>query len=537
MTRIRWYGPALVVAVTVLVVLLTGPRLVRNIVFAQQEARIELVSDSLEQSQLLAELSRAFRNVADVVRPSVVSIQVYAKPSRGRQLSPHLREWFNFRPGLRERFFGPEGGAEEFDGDGEDDYEQYNRMRPAGIGSGWVYDDQGHIITNNHVVTLGDHKTVAEKIEVHFADGDVRIAKVVNTDPDIDVAVLKVDGDGLHPSRVATEPVEQGDMVFAFGSPLQFSFSMSQGVISAKERQLGILRSRQGYENFLQTDAAINQGNSGGPLTNILGQVVGMNTAIATRDQLGRGFVGLGFAIPIDMVVNSVDQIITKGRVERGYLGITFQELEPRMAKTYGFDGTAVAVEALAEDGPAESAGIRTDDLITKVNGTPLKSGDHLRGMIAAIAPGETVKLEVFREDGTMQIDVELAAKPDDVTKIALRGSKRKGGEADEGDTPDLLRRIGLERATTFTKEMAERFDIEFRPGVIVLKVRRGSIAEAEGLRGGDRIQQVMNHRVETMEELIEWVGEHEDAELMRIRVVGRDGVSRSVFLDVPAED
>ncbi|NJL31408.1 MAG: PDZ domain-containing protein, partial [Phycisphaerales bacterium] len=249
-----------------------------------------------------------------------------------------------------------------------------------GSGSGWVYSADGHIITNNHVIEEAD------RIEVRFFNGESMDAVVVGTDPKTDVAVIKVDATKLHASTLATEPVEQGEIVFAFGAPFRFEFSMSQGIVSGQGRQLGILAERQGYENFIQTDAAINPGNSGGPLTNIYGQVVGMNTAIASRTG---AFNGLGFAIPIDMVKKVVDELIATGTVQRGYLGIFIEELDPRMARTFGYDGKGVLVTNPIDGGPAAEAGVQRGDIITKVEGKPVSTPDELRNLVADLAPGK----------------------------------------------------------------------------------------------------------------------------------------------------
>jgi serine protease Do len=238
-------------------------------------------------------LSEAFKDVARVVEKSVVSITVYSKrpPTGGipEELLPLL----------------PPGRAPK----GNSEFDDYDVPQQYGSGSGWIYDTKGHIITNNHVIDGAD------RIVVRFYDGSERDAKVVGVDTKTDIAVVKVKGDDLHPAKRADKPVDQGEIVFAFGSPFRFDFSMSQGIVSAKGRQLGILRGAQGYENFIQTDAAINPGNSGGPLTNIYGEVVGMNTAIASRTG---AYNGLGFAIPVRMVEQVGDQLIENGKVSRG---------------------------------------------------------------------------------------------------------------------------------------------------------------------------------------------------------------------------
>ena len=542
MNRIRWYGPTLVLLTTVLLILLAGPRLVHEIVYAQEKAHIELVGDSLEQSQLLAELSKSFRHVAEVVQPSVVSIEVYKKKG---QIPKRLRQ-FRRRFDLRQWFDGePKDPDEQQDEDDDDDkYERFDKPSIAGTGSGWVYDRKGHIITNYHVVRDAD------RIDVHFANGDKRTATVVNTDPETDIAVLKVDGDHLHPAALALAPAQQGDIVFAFGSPLRFEFSVSQGIVSATDRQLDILRRRNkygiavhGYENFIQTDAAINQGNSGGPLTNIFGHVVGMNTAIATRDRFGgEGFMGLGFAIPIDLIEEVVERILTEGKFERGYLGIFFdsQPLDAKRAATFGYDGTGVAVVELIPSGPAKKAGIQHDDIITKVNGTPIKNGRQLIRLIAATPPGTEIDIEVFRDGKTKTIKVKLEPKP---AKFAYADESTTGPKApqDVDEAAELLLKLGIERVQTFTEELAEKLGLEFVPGVMVIRVRPGSIATGDPrqppmTKRGQVITHVMSKPVKNVQQLVQTLSDHKDDELVRLRVMDGKGRFSNVWLEMPRD-
>ena len=532
MNRIRWYGPTLAVLLTVVVIMIAGPAMVRNIVYAKEQGHVQLARKSLSENQLLADLSRAFRNVSEAVQPSVVSIQTFAKRSRVHDEDQELRELF------RNRWpFADPSREEDRDEENDRRYEEFDKLLPIGIGSGWVYDIQGHIITNNHVVTLRDRKTITDKIEVHFANGDKRIANVVGNDPDTDVAVLKVEGEHLHPARLAQEPVHQGEIVFAFGSPLQFEFSVSQGVVSAKNRHVGIVGSRTrrgflgGYENFIQTDAAINQGNSGGPLTNIFGEVIGMNTAIAT-DNLRGGFLGVGFAIPIGMIKDVVDKIIEHGRVVRGWLGISYQPLTAKEATTYGYqDGPAILLESVLEEGPAANSGLKRNDLILKIGDTRLKDGPHLKWLVASFQPGTEIDVEVFRDGKVNTIKVKLDERPssDQITRL-------NPSFADEPTEGEILRKIGIESALTFTKDLAEELRVDHVPGVMINRVRRGSIAAEKGLRKGDIISEVMGKPVQDASSLIEHLIANKDRELVRLTVIlARSGFQeRTIFIEIP---
>ncbi|MFG0248898.1 MAG: S1C family serine protease, partial [Phycisphaeraceae bacterium JB051] len=415
MVKVRWYGPTLVLLMTVLTIMVAGPSLSRQIAHAHKTEEIRLIQQSLENSGTLAQLSQAFRDVASTVEPSVVSIQVLQRAQTNRRqgnggtlpMSPEdfMERWFDLNPHGRS----PRQQESTPQQEGED-YDQYNPLRPYGSGSGWVYSDQGYIITNNHVVTKQDGKTPADEIKVKFHDGRERIATIVGTDPKTDIAVIKVEGPVI-PAKLATaETVAQGDIVFAFGSPFGIEFSMSQGIVSATNRRNLQIIGGDGFEDFIQTDAAINPGNSGGPLTNIYGHVIGMNTAIASRTG---AFNGIGFAIPITMVTSIADQIIDTGHVERGFLGIGIQDLEPKLAKSFGLEGQGVLITKPIEGSPAEKAGLQANDIITEVQGRKVKTADALKNFVASHRPGQTLKVKVFRGGQYMDFDVTIAKRPE----------------------------------------------------------------------------------------------------------------------------
>ena len=503
MNRIRWYGPTLVLLATVLAILVAGPTMARKIVWAQQDERIALIRQDLDESPVLDEMSRAFRNVAEAVKPSVVNIQVLRRgdPRGGRGLEDLL-------PDLFERFEGERRPRRERPQQAPDEeLERFNPSRPAGHGSGWVYDSQGHIVTNYHVIREAD------EIQVEFVDGREFSAEVVGTDPNTDIAVLRIDATDLHPARIATEEVAQGDIVFAFGSPFRFDFSMSQGIISGRARQLGIL-GRGGYENFIQTDAAINPGNSGGPLTNIRGEVVGMNTAIAQGERTplqAPGFQGVGFAIPTPMVTEVADQLIDDGRVVRGFLGISIGDLTERQARAFGFeDGRGVLVHEPMPGLPAAEAGVEPEDIIIAVDGQRVETADELRFLIARMRPGTEVELTVFRD----------------------------------GETIELLRRLGLTNVEPFTEQHAAELGVDHMDGVIVGQVRRNSLAAQAGITPGSVIRSVQGESVASVAELSEQIQRvvEDDRDVpLRLRVAQwdpRDGRFRmqSLFIDVPRE-
>jgi serine protease Do len=517
MQRIRWYGPSLLLLVTLVAAMVFGPTLIQNITYAQSSARVELTRNALEESPFLAQLSDSLRKVSQVVEPSVVHIAVAGRsdPSpqmRGRGNPFEGTPWEDFFDRRR-----PDGG----DGD---DFENYNAPRRYGNGSGWVYDDQGHIVTNYHVIRG------AEEITVRFVDGEERKAEVVGADEATDIAVLKIDSDKVQPAAIADEPVAQGDLVFAFGSPFRFDFSMSMGIVSAKGRSLGIVGRRTeegvvpGFENFIQTDAAINPGNSGGPLTNIYGQVVGMNTAIASRTGSNNG---LGFAIPAGMITDVVDQIIERGDVARGFLGIRLRsnDLSPEMAESFGFEGEGVLVDYAIAGSPAAKAGLQAGDIITKINGEKIESIRQLRFTVAGMRPGTMVDVAYFRQgEGERTTKVTLGRLPGRADAAPRLDGQDNADVGGEGMT--TLKKLGYNSLETFTEELAKELKREPLEGVLIKSVRRGSFAAAEGIVPGMIITHVMGERVEDLEELVDRMEDVDPTDGVRMRVAVWDNAS-----------
>lgn len=511
MQRIRWYGPSLLLLVTLVAAMVFGPTLVQNITHAQSSARVELTRNALEESPFLAQLSDSLRTVSQVVEPSVVHIAVAGRPDRG----PQRRGRGNpFEGTPWEDFFErrmPDGG------DGGD-FDEYDAPRRYGNGSGWVYDDQGHIVTNYHVVRG------AQEITVRFVDGEERKAKVVGADDATDIAVLKIDSNKVQPAAIADEPVAQGDLVFAFGSPFRFDFSMSMGIVSAKGRSLGIVGRQTkegtmvpGFENFIQTDAAVNPGNSGGPLTNIYGQVVGMNTAIASRTGSNSG---LGFAIPAGMITDVVDQIVERGDVARGFLGIRLpsNDLSPEMAESFGFEGEGVLVADAIVGSPAADAGLQAGDIITEIDGVKIESIRQLRFTVAGMRPGTSVKVTFFRQgEGEQITEVTLGRLP-----RRADAAPRMDGEDDtdvDGEGMTTLKKLGFHSLETVSEDLAEELKREPLEGVLIKSIRGNSFAAAEGIVPGMVITHVMGQRIEDLEELVDQMEDVDPTDGVRMRV------------------
>jgi serine protease Do len=515
MSKIKWYGPTVLLLITILLVLIGGPPIAKQLAYSYDEAKIIRIRENLKSNPSLAELSESFKEVARVVEKSVVSITVYSKKKAGAGSDAEEE--------LLRKFFGDRERPAPAPKDG---FEDYDVPQPTGNGSGWVYDEGGHIITNNHVVDGAD------RIVIRFHDGSERDAAVVGIDLKTDVAVVKVKGEKLHPARRADKPVDQGEIVFAFGSPFRFDFSMSQGIVSAKGRQLGILRTSGGYENFIQTDAAINPGNSGGPLTNIYGEVVGMNTAIASRTGSNNG---LGFAIPIKMVTNVADQLISSGKVSRGYLGVFIRDLSPQLGKSFGYDGKGVLVENPIDGSPGQKAGMKRGDIITKVDGTDVASADELRNYVASLKPGTKVAVNIYRQENptdakgkVVTVDLVIGEQPE--TATAMRPTP--GGDRTPADeAARLLGKLGIE-AETNTEAIAKELTMKFVPGVIVKRVRPGSAAEAAGLVPRNVITEVMRTPIKDEKSLVAELGKYDLEKGVRISVLDGDS-PRYVLLEL----
>ncbi|MEM1026912.1 MAG: trypsin-like peptidase domain-containing protein [Planctomycetota bacterium] len=491
MSRFRWYGPTLVLLVTTLAVLFATPALIRTVSWAGTDATVQTIRNDLATNASLTDLSDAFKQVARAVEPSVVHLEIESRQriqnrsSRG-QVPPGFGDMF-------ERFFGDDPRfrdqfEEEQRPPSGDDFSEFNDFRPVANGSGWVYRHEAsdehagnYIVTNAHVVEDAGRN---DRIKVTFADQHTAYAQIVGMDESTDVAVLKLgetDASYLHPAALGEQSVEQGEIVFAFGSPFgaRYSFSMSQGIVSAVGRRVGIIGRGNGYENFIQTDAAINPGNSGGPLVNTRAQVVGMNTAIASRTGTNSG---IGFAIPVELAASIADRLITDGTVRRGFLGVGISDLNPELAETFGFEGTdGVLIENIMPNGAAANSDLRAGDIVIAVDREPIANMRELRFMIADLPPGQTVKLTVFRDGETVEVPITLGDRNQTLAGGTNMGQNEALGDADVAGEERLLK-FGITGAETFTEELARRMRADPQPGVLVTEVRTGSIAMSQRL-------------------------------------------------------
>lgn len=340
-----------------------------------------------------------------------------------------------------------------------------------GMGSGFIIDEAGHILTNNHVVEG------AEEIRVELADERKFDAQIVGADPATDLALLKIDAENLHPLEFGdSDALEVGDWVLAIGNPFNLPRTVSVGIVSATGRaNVGIVD----YENFIQTDAAINPGSSGGPLVDLDGRVVGINTALASR---GGGNNGVAFAVPVNMAKQVVSQLMSDGKVARGYLGVAISELSPELAASFAYEGEdGILVQDVEEGGGGERAGLRHGDIITKLDGEPVDSVAGFRYAIAQRRPDATVELEIWRSGKQERLSAQLSEVP---------------ASASVSATPaDEPAKLGIE-LRDMTPQLREQLGVGDGSGVVISGVEPGSPAAAAGLRPGDVLEQVGQEQV-----------------------------------------
>jgi len=391
-----------------------------------------------------------FVNLAKELRPAVVNISTSQKAGGGHQLAPSpFGEEDPFSEFWR-RFFGeplPRGPH-----------------RQKSLGSGFVVDREGYILTNNHVVESGD------KIIVRLSDKKEFEAKLVGRDAKTDIAVIKIDADiDLSTAPLGdSDKLEVGEWVLAIGNPFGLEHSVTSGIVSAKGRNIGA----GPYDNFIQTDASINPGNSGGPLINLRGEVVGINTAIFSR---GGGNIGIGFAIPINLVKELLPQLKSKGKVTRGWLGVVIQGVTPAIAESLGMDQARGALVAnVSSDGPAQRAGVKIGDVIIEFGGQRVKESNDLPIIVARTPVGKEVSVIVLRDGKEVKLSVAVGELKEEEVIASTKG---------KGDLGLTVQRV--------TSQIAESLGLERAEGVVITMVERGSPAEEAGLRPRDVILEI----------------------------------------------
>jgi len=451
--------------------------------------------EDLDSLAVAEKLSTAFENVAAVVSPSVVSIRT-SREVNVSQTQMQIPEQFR-------RFF-----QDPFGGNGRQPSQPQHRLQRA-QGSGFVISEDGYIVTNNHVIDK------AEDITVYFSDGRKYHAELAGTDPQTDIAILKVDAGDLPALKLGdSDSLRVGQFVIAIGTPFGLTSTLTTGVVSAKGRSSVGLND---YENFIQTDAAVNPGNSGGPLVNLKGEVVGVNSAIVSRSG---GNNGISFAIPINMVKAVQSELIDVGHVTRGFLGVLIQDVTPELAKSFDFTGTAGAViSEVKPDTPAAEAGLKQGDIITAIDDRPVSSATQLRLRVAGIKPGSRVDVDVYRDGRSRTLVVKIG-------RIEV---------ADSGNTPKahdsgLSDQIGA-KLRTLTPEIAGQMGLsDSATGVLVDSVEPIGAAAKSGLQRGDVIVAVKSTPVESLSQLRKILDKVDLKDGVRLTVRTRSGL-RFVYL------
>jgi serine protease Do len=397
-----------------------------------------------------------FSALAETVSPAVVHIRVVKiVKSEGPAFGPFNRNPFGDNEQFRDFFshrFGPQRRPE---------------FKQPGLGSGFIIDKAGYIVTNNHVVDGADSIKVILKDETEYN------AEVIGRDPVTDIALIKIEAKHDLPSVPlgSSDNLKVGEWVTAIGSPFGLQYTVTAGIVSAKGRVIG----SGPYDDFIQTDASINPGNSGGPLINMQGQVVGINTMIIAGGQ------GIGFAIPIDLAKGILTQLKTSGQVTRGWLGITIQDLKGQLAEYYGVSGkTGVLVAGVVPGDPADQAGIQPKDIITEINGEKVTSSRDLTKLAANLGVGDTAKVTILRNGKSKTLEIQIGKRPMTMASASESRQKEKQGE------------YGF-KVTDLTPEIARRLNIEETSGVIVVGVVANSQADTAGVQQGDLIIEI-NH-------------------------------------------
>ncbi|PPV42411.1 DegQ family serine endoprotease [Ectopseudomonas oleovorans] len=418
---------------------------------------------------LLAQASLPdFTDLVEEASPAVVNISTRQKmPERAVAGHPALPDLEGLPPMFREFF---ERSIPQMP------HNPGGRQREAqSLGSGFIISPDGYIMTNNHVVADAD------EIIVRLSDRSELEAKLIGADPRSDVALLKVEGKNLPVVRLGkADDLKVGEWVLAIGSPFGFDHSVTAGIVSAKGRNLP----SDSYVPFIQTDVAINPGNSGGPLFNLQGEVVGINSQIFTRSG---GFMGLSFAIPMEVAMQVADQLKADGKVTRGWLGVVIQEVNKDLAESFGLDKPAGALVAqVLEDGPADKGGLQVGDVILSLNGKPIIMSADLPHLVGGLKPGQKAELDVVRDGSRKKLSVTVGTLPEEGQELAASGPAQ-GGERSSN-------RLGV-TVVELTAEQKKGLDLK---GGVVVKEVLGGPAAMIGLRPGDVITHLNNQAIDS---------------------------------------
>ncbi len=457
---------------------------------------------------------KGFSGVAAKATPAVVFIQVEKQVPMGNMPYYFNNPFDLFGDEFSERFNGVPRNAPGKPGRRSPSHGHQQMFKQTGQGSGFIISKDGYILTNTHVV--GD----VDKITVRLADGREFQAKRIGADSKTEVALIKIESKEELPVLAIGKPSDLliGEWVIAIGNPFGLKETLTVGVVSAKGRSnIGITD----YEDFIQTDAAINPGNSGGPLLNIDGEVIGINTAIFSRSG---GYMGIGFAVPIDQAMNIKEQLVATGKVTRGYIGVILNpgEVTEEMAKSFGrSEAGGVLIADVQKDGPADKAGIKSGDILIELAGVKIKDNTSFRNDVARIMPNKKTELTLYREGKSKKVTVTVGTFPDD------------GGFAGNAqESADVIEKLGFQ-VQNLTQDVAQQLGYEMSGGVVVSEVEPGTVAYEQGLRPGMLILEVNRSEVKNVTDFDKAVGKGKGRSVL-LRVKTQEG---TVFLNLRLDD
>jgi len=478
-----------------------------DVSFAGEDVKLGGSSAPVKPNSTLLALNEAFHDVGKLVTPSVVYIRVESKSSEGND--DDAQRFFHF-------FNIPH---------------QMPQTPEVGAGSGVIINESGYILTNNHVV----ENAIAKGIEVTLNDTRKFRGKLVGTDKLTDLAVVKIDADNLPVATLGnSDGVEVGHIVFAIGNPLELRSTMTEGIVSALGRNLRIIDDNNtgfAIENFIQTDAAVNPGNSGGPLVNVSGEVIGINSAIATTNARYQGY---SFAIPINLAKKVATDLIKFGKVRRGYIGVRIQDVDAVTAKAAGLPkAEGVFVRDVNKNSAGESAGLQSGDIILTVDGKEVDSPNSLQSIVASYYPGDTIKLRVFRDGKTIEKSVVLKSM-DEEEEVATSETPESNDETLKEPTSAKKVTIDDLGLTVKALDSATKKSADVDKGVVVDNVDPLGPANERGLTQGDVILSVGPQKIDNPEQFQSAIRKLKPGDAVMMRVKGSDKRIRYVAIEMP---
>lgn len=449
-------------------------------------------------------LNDAFVEISKTVTPTVVYIEVKSGPKQNdNNKQQDEQNPFKF-------FFGPDGP----------NFENPDQGPQMGSGSGVIISGDGYIVTNNHVVKgAGEHG-----IKVTLTDKREFDAKVIGTDENTDLAVIKIEANGLPVMSMGnSDNVQVGQWVLAIGNPLGLNYTVTAGIVSAMGRNIGVNGGGYAIENFIQTDAAINPGNSGGALVDISGQLVGINSAIKTNTGYYQGY---GFAIPVNIVKTVTQELIKSGKVVRGYIGVQIQTVDETMAKGLGLDkAKGVLVQSVQKGGGGDEAGLQAGDVILSVDGKEVNASNELQVIINSKRPGDVAKLTVFRDGKTIEKDVTLKPRQEE-QKETSQNDMKKDESSNKGVNSTSVKSLGVDvqNAPGSTKE---KYNIS--GGVLVTGVDKYSDAYLRGLGEGVIIIEANKKKIGDADDLNSALSDKKPGDSVLLKIIDRNGTERII--------